>query len=117
MTRRLAQSLALAVAVLALTSCTRTSSVARLSLVPTLELGALANRQSAHGRASARARWDIVASAWLRWRLPSQVPEVPLRFELEPESALSPCASGDEVCLVEAAEVERELADVLRELP
>lgn len=112
------RSLCYAFAVFALgpSGCAR---IGLASAVPALELRAFMRRDAttAHAHEAGSERWHATVSAWLRWQQRIAAAGVPLRFELEPASALAPCAQDDDECFIESAELERELDHVLSDLP
>ena len=97
--------------------CTR-ASVA--SLLPTLEIGIMAQQRRAAMAGmeldQAQRRWAAVAFVALSFRRLTVASELPLRTELAPETWIAPCDEDDVVCLEEAIGAERELAAALGEL-
>lgn len=96
-------------------SCTRASASA---LLPSISLGLLA-RRSARWIASdsaASERWHALALVSLQFRPRSVAADLPVRAELAPETWIAPCDADDFICLQEAADAERELADAFGEL-
>jgi hypothetical protein len=97
--------------------CTR-ASVA--SLLPTLEVGILAQQRRAAmagvEQEQGQRRWAAVAFVALSFRPVRVASELPLRAELAPETWIAPCDEDDVECLQEASAAERELAEALGEL-
>jgi hypothetical protein len=96
--------------------CTR-ASVA--SLLPTLEVGILAQQRRAAVAGveeQGQRRWAAVAFVALSFRPVRVASELPLRAELAPETWIAPCDEDDAECLQEASGAERELAEALGEL-
>jgi hypothetical protein len=100
-----------------LAGCTRASFA---SLLPTLEVGVVAQRQLDarmqleldHGQ----RRWGAVAFVALSFRPVRPASQLPLRAELAPEAWLAPCDEDDVECLQEASAAEHEIAAALGEL-
>lgn len=100
-----------------LAGCTRAGAA---SLLPTLEIGILAQQRraaTAHAeRDQDQRRWAAVGFVVLNFRPARPASELPLRAELAPETWVAPCDEDDAECLQEASAAESELARALGEL-
>jgi hypothetical protein len=99
--------------VLLLSACAPWERAVPASFVPALELRATYRVR----RAIEAEHSNVGVGAWLRWTPRSAASAVPSQVAQTPAAWVAPCALDDLVCLSEAAEAEREIADALRELP